>query len=69
MFKSNKSIRSRVMQVINQKIDDAQKELEAEVRFLHAKHLEEVKESEARLQRESDFAIEKHVSAILNKVI
>lgn len=69
MFGNKFSIRKRVMAVINQKIEQAQKELEAEVQQLHDDYIEEVKTAELKLERKSEEAVEKHVNTILNKVI
>lgn len=69
LFNSKTSIRRKVMDVINKRIDKAQEELDQEVRALYEKHLEEVRESEERLQTESEFAIEKKVNNILKGII
>lgn len=58
MFNKRTNIKARVIAIVNQKIDDAQKELDLEIRAL-----------EAKLKTDKEVLIETHVEKILNKIL
>lgn len=65
-FKQNVSIRKRVIAHINQKIDKAEEEAEAEIRGLHATCVEKKAKLDELLQEESESVLDRHVKQILN---
>lgn len=65
-FKPNVSLRKKVLAHINKKIDDAEKEAEAEIVALHTEYKNKIQVLNEGLQTDSQNVIDRKVNEVLN---
>lgn len=68
MFKKN-TIKGRVMEIINDRIDAVQEAHDEEIAYLEDTHVQEIQKIKDAHQINKVLVTEKHINSILNKIL